>query len=98
MFHWYMLHWCTMPQYSRGMTANTEAQQPRVAAPPPGSGARCDTRLATRIPRELDRRLRLLTVLCGRPLQSVLVDVLHRALPTEAELADQVKAAATDDH
>jgi len=56
-----------------------------------------DTRLATRIPGELDRRLRLLAVLSRRPLAHVLADLLSRQLPTEAELAarlQQIGAAA----
>lgn len=58
-----------------------------------------DTRLATRIPGELDRRLRLLAVLTRRPLAHVLADLLSRQLPTEAELAarlQQIGAAADD--
>jgi hypothetical protein len=58
-----------------------------------------DTRLATRIPGELDRRLRLLAVLTRRPLAHVLADVLSSQLPTEAELAARLQriGSAADD-
>jgi hypothetical protein len=58
-----------------------------------------DTRLATRIPGELDRRLRLLAVLSRRPLAHVLADLLARQLPTEAELAERLQqiGAGSDD-
>jgi hypothetical protein len=46
-----------------------------------------DTRLNTRIPGELDQRLRLPTVLSRPPLAHVLARLLSRQLPTEAELA-----------
>jgi hypothetical protein len=59
-----------------------------------------DTRLATRIPRELDERLRALAFLSRRPLQHVLSDLLARALPTSAELAEQLSkiGSADDEH
>ena len=56
-----------------------------------GRAVAYDTRLATRIPGELDRRLRLLAVLTRRPLAHVLADLLARELPTEAELADRLQ-------
>jgi hypothetical protein len=57
------------------------AQQPDSAAHPPGATA-YDTRLATRIPRAVDQRLRLFAVLVRKPLAHVLSDVLAAALPT----------------
>ena len=59
-----------------------------------------DTLLATRIPRELDERLRALVFLSRRPLQHVLSDLLARALPTSAELAEQLSkiGASADEH
>jgi hypothetical protein len=50
-----------------------------------------DTRLATRIPGDLDRRLRLLAVLTRRPLTHVVADLLSKQLPTETELAIQLQ-------
>jgi hypothetical protein len=54
-----------------------------------------DTRLATRIPPELDRRLRLLAVLSGRSIQRVLADLLAKELPTEGELAARLSEMGT---
>jgi hypothetical protein len=72
------------------MPSNTEAQQPHGAGQPPGATA-YDTRLATRIPRAVDQRLRLFAVLVRKPLAHVLSDVLAAALPTDAELAAQLQ-------
>lgn len=76
--------------YDVGMSPNTEAQQSR-RADPPASAAAYDTRLATRIPRAIDRRLRLFAVLARKPLAHVLSDVLAQGLPTDAELAAQLQ-------
>ncbi len=78
------------PTYDAVMSTNTEAQQPAGAGLPPGATA-YDTRLATRIPRTIDRRLRLFAVLVRKPLAHVLSDVLAAALPTDAELAAQLQ-------
>ena len=56
-----------------------------------------DTRLATRIPGELDRRLRLFAVLTRRPLAHVLAELLSRQLPTDAELAARVRQMGEED-
>jgi len=72
------------------MAPITEAQQARGAGHPPGVMA-YDTRLATRIPRAVDQRLRLFAVLVRRPLAHVLSDVLAAALPTDAELAARLQ-------
>jgi hypothetical protein len=72
------------------MSPNTEAQQSR-RADPAGPTVSYDTRLATRIPRAVDQRLRLFAVLVRKPLAHVLSDVLSRALPTDAELAAQLQ-------
>ena len=82
--------------YDAGMASNTEAQQPRGAGRPPGVMA-YDTRLATRIPRAVDQRLRLLAVLVRKPLAHVLSDVLSEALPTDAELAARLQQAGERD-
>jgi hypothetical protein len=74
------------PTYDAVMSSNTKAQQPGGAGHPPGPVA-YDTRLATRIPRAVDQRLRLFAVLVRKPLAHVLADVLAEALPTDAELA-----------
>ncbi len=78
------------PTYDAGMASNTEAQQPHGAGQPPGVMA-YDTRLATRIPRAVDQRLRLFAVLVRKPLAHVLSDVLAAALPTDAELAARLQ-------
>jgi hypothetical protein len=72
------------------MSPNTEAQQSRRADCQPPAVA-YDTRLATRIPRAVDQRLRLFAVLVRKPLAHVLSDVLSQALPTDAELADRLQ-------
>jgi hypothetical protein len=46
-----------------------------------------DARLATTITTEVDRRLRMLALIKGRPLNHVLVGLLDEALPTVGELA-----------
>jgi hypothetical protein len=81
------------------MTPNTGTQQPGSAARPPGAVA-YDTRLATRIPRAVDQRLRLFAVLVRKPLAHVLSDVLAQALPTDAELAARLgqRGSGADEH
>lgn len=78
------------PHTMAAMTPNTEAQQPRAAGQPKGVTT-YDTRLATRIPRAIDQRLRLFAVLVRKPLAHVLSDVLADALPTDAELAARLQ-------
>jgi len=56
----------------------------------------CTARLATRIPAQLDTRLRLLAAISRRPLQDVLAELLARALPSAAELAQQIEAATSN--
>jgi hypothetical protein len=46
-----------------------------------------DVRLATKITEPVDRRLRMLALVKGRPLSHVLVAELDKALPSVAELA-----------
>jgi hypothetical protein len=72
------------------MSPNTEAQQTRRADRQAPDVA-YDTRLATRIPRAVDQRLRLFAVLVRKPLAHVLSDVLSQALPTDAELAARLQ-------
>jgi hypothetical protein len=76
--------------YDVGMSPNAEAHQSRRADLSGPVGA-YDTRLATRIPRAIDRRLRLFAVLTRKPLAHVLSDVLSQGLPTDAELAAQLQ-------
>lgn len=84
--------------YDVGMASNTEAQQSR-RADPAAPVVTYDTRLATRIPRAVDQRLRLFAVLVRKPLAHVLSDVLSQALPTDAELAArlQQRGSRTDE-
>lgn len=74
------------------MTPNTESQQPHAAGQSQGTATAYDTRLATRIPRAIDQRLRLFAVLMRKPLAHVLSDVLAEGLPTDAELANRLQA------
>ena len=46
-----------------------------------------DVRLATKITEPVDRRLRMLALVKGRPLNHVLVGLLDKALPPASELA-----------
>jgi len=57
-----------------------------------------DARLGTRITYPVARRLRLLVVVRRQPLNRVLTDLLDQALPTLAELTDQLKRQGSDDH
>lgn len=56
-----------------------------------------DARLGTRISDPVARRLRLLVVVRRQPLNRVLTDLLDQALPTLAELTDQLKRQGSDD-
>jgi len=78
------------------MTANTEAQQRHVAAPPVGPSSRYTARLATRITAETRRRLRLAAAVAGMSISATLTEVLDRALPTDAELAEVLRGDGTD--
>ena len=49
--------------------------------------ARYDRRIATRISRDADNRLRLAAVVQRRPLSAVLSDAISRALPSADEAA-----------
>lgn len=46
-----------------------------------------DVRLATKISAAVDRRLRMLALVKGQPINHVLVSVLDQALPAAGELA-----------
>ena len=46
-----------------------------------------DTRLATRITKTVDRRLRMLALVKGQPVNHVLVGLLDQALPSAEDLA-----------
>jgi hypothetical protein len=53
-----------------------------------------EARLATTITAEVDRRLRMLALVKGRPLNHVLVSLLDEALPTAGELAALLGASS----
>lgn len=55
-----------------------------------------DVRLATRITTPVDRRLRMLAILKGKPLNHVLVSLLDQALPSAGELAALLGDAETE--
>jgi hypothetical protein len=78
------------------MTANTEAQQPQAAAAA-GQTFACTERLSTWIPPDIGRRLRHYAAERRQKLNHVLAEVLDRALPTDAEMADLLRGGATDD-
>lgn len=54
-----------------------------------------NVRLATKITPPVDRRLRMLALANGRPLNHVLVDLLDRALPSAEELASLLGSEST---
>jgi hypothetical protein len=54
--------------------------------------ARYDRRIATRITRDADTRLRLAALVSRRPLSAVLSDLIARALPP----ADEIVSALRD--
>jgi len=47
----------------------------------------CDVRIATRITSAVDRRLRMLALVKGQPMNHVLVGLLDQVLPSADELA-----------
>ena len=53
-----------------------------------------EVRFATRLSVSVDKRLRMLAILEGRPLGHVLDDVLDKALPSAEELAGRLGAEA----
>jgi hypothetical protein len=56
--------------------------------------ARYDRRIATRITRDADNRLRLAALAWRRPLSAVLTDVIERALPSADELSARLRDGA----
>ncbi len=54
-----------------------------------------DVRIATRITGEVDRRLRMLALIKGRPLSHVLDGLLDQVLPPAAELASSLAEPET---
>ena len=57
-----------------------------------------DTRLAARISAGVDARLRLAALVGGARLGKFLDEVLDQALPSPAELAEQVKESGNGHH
>ena len=58
-----------------------------------------DTRFGTSLPPGIQRRLRLQAVATGTKMAPLLAEVLDKALMSEAELADLIRAgSAADDH
>lgn len=55
-----------------------------------------DTRLATRITKTVDRRLRMLALVKGQPVNHVLVGLLDQALPSADELALALSTSPAD--
>jgi hypothetical protein len=58
--------------------------------------AQYDCRIATRITRDVDRRLRLAALAVRRPLSAVLTDTLDKALPSAEELTAGLRDDETD--
>jgi hypothetical protein len=56
-----------------------------------------DARLATRVTGDVRRRLKIAARVRDLTISALLTEVLDRALPTDAELADQVKGGSRDD-
>ena len=54
-------------------------------------------RVALRLPPAMARRLRLVAALRGRSANDVLTELCGRELPTEDELAAQLRTGGTDD-
>jgi hypothetical protein len=54
-----------------------------------------DARLVTRITTETRRRLKLAAAVADTSISALLTEVLDRGLPTDAELGDQVRGAAS---
>lgn len=57
-----------------------------------------NTRLATWIGAGVDHRLRLLALVRRQGLGHLLTDLLDQALPSAAELADQVREVPSNEH
>ena len=57
---------------------------------------RYDRRIATRISRDADNRLRLASAVQRRPLSAVLSDAIRSALPTADELAGLLRDDADE--
>jgi hypothetical protein len=55
--------------------------------------ARYDRRIATRITRDADTRLRLAALVSRRPLSAVLSDLIARALPPADEIVSALRDA-----
>lgn len=74
---------------------------PVLCPAPRGGTAAYNVRLATKISATVDRRLRMLALVKGQPLNHVLVSLLDQHLPTAGELAsllgstDQTEAVAS---
>lgn len=56
-----------------------------------------EVRLACRIPRSIDQRLRLLAAMRRRSIARVLAEVLAAALPTADQLAEQLHQGGAHD-
>jgi hypothetical protein len=57
----------------------------------------CDVRIATRITSAVDRRLRMLALVKGQPMNHVLVGLLDQVLPSADELAVLLAAGIPDE-
>lgn len=69
-----------------------------TAAPAAASLApSCDVRLATRISKPVNRRLRLAALVRQTTISQLLDHVLDQALPPVADLAAQIQGGARDD-
>jgi hypothetical protein len=68
-----------------------------VTAAPAEPAAALTARLATRISRDVDLRLRLTAVLRDARLGEFLDQLLDEALPTAGDLAAQMKETTTDE-
>jgi len=79
------------------MTADTEAKQTQSASKPPREPSPYTERFSTWLPPDIGQRLRHLAVLRHKKVNHVLAEVLDRALPTDAELADQVRGGDSND-
>jgi len=57
----------------------------------------CDVRIATSITSAVDRRLRMLALVKGQPMNHVLVGLLDQVLPPADELAAMLAAGIPDE-
>jgi hypothetical protein len=72
--------------------AQTARQHHRVLTGKRGGlMARYDRRIATRITRDADNRLRLAALAFRRPLSALLTEVIDQALPTADELTERLR-------